>query len=283
MKKSNYYPVDDRVLSLYFKEIDEYPLLTREEEIGLSKRIKKGDQEALEILARSNLRFVVAVALKYQNMGLTLTDLISEGNLGLMRAAQKYDANRKVRFISYAVWWIRQAILQAISEQTKVFRVPLNKAGAMQKIGKVSSDLAQRLGREPTEEEIACYVNLDTKEIRKLLNISRPPASLDQPFRHTDDNVLQEYLKDESELSPEDLAYERIRSEIIETILQTLSEREAFIIRNYFGLEEKERMTLEQIGKELGITRERVRQIKERALERLHHVPRSRSLAAFLN
>jgi RNA polymerase primary sigma factor len=283
MKKSNYYPVDDRVLALYFKEIDEYPLLSREEEVGLSERIKKGDQNALEKLARSNLRFVVAVALKYQNMGLTLTDLISEGNLGLMRAAQKYDATRKVRFISYAVWWIRQAILQAISEQTKVFRVPLNKAGAMQKIGKISSDLAQRLGREPTEEEIAGHVNLDTKEIRKLLNISRPPASLDQPFRHTDDNVLQEYLKDETVMSPEEVAYERIRSEIIESLLRTLSEREAFIIRNYFGLEQKERMTLEEIGKVLGITRERVRQIKERALERLNHVPRSRMLSAYMN
>jgi RNA polymerase primary sigma factor len=200
-----------------------------------------------------------------------------------MRAAQKYDANKKVRFISYAVWWIRQAILQAISEQTKVFRVPLNKAGAMQKIGKISSDLAQKLGREPTEDEIASQVNLDTKEIRKLLNISRPPASLDQPFRHMDDNVLQEYLRDDSELSPEDIAYERIRSEIIESLLESLSDREAFIIRNYFGLEEKERMTLEEIGKVLGITRERVRQIKERALERLHHVPRSRMLTAFMN
>jgi len=283
MKKSNHYPVDDHILSLYFKEIDEYPLLSREEEVGLSQRIKKGEQEALEILARSNLRFVVAVALKYQNMGLTLTDLISEGNLGLMRAAQKYDSNRKVRFISYAVWWIRQAILQAISEQTKVFRIPLNKAGAMQKIGKITSDLSQRLGREPTEDEIAGYVNLDTREIRKLISISRPPASLDQPFRHTDDNVLQEYLKDDSELSPEDRAYERIRSEIIDTVLRALSDREAFIIRNYFGLEERERMTLEEIGKVLGITRERVRQIKERALERLHHVPKSRSLTAFLN
>ncbi len=283
MKKSNHYPVDDQILSLYFKEIDEYPLLSREEEVGLSQRIKNGEQEALEILARSNLRFVVAVALKYQNMGLTLTDLISEGNLGLMRAAQKYDSNRKVRFISYAVWWIRQAILQAISEQTKVFRIPLNKAGAMQKIGKITSDLSQRLGREPTEDEIAGYVNLDTKEIRKLISISRPPASLDQPFRHTDDNVLQEYLKDDSELSPEDRAYERIRSEIIDTVLRALSDREAYIIRNYFGLEERERMTLEEIGKVLGITRERVRQIKERALERLHHVPKSRSLTAFLN
>lgn len=283
MKKSNHYPVDDRVLALYFKEIDEYPLLTREEEAVLSSGIREGDQEALEKLARSNLRFVVAVALKYQNMGLTLTDLISEGNLGLMRAAQKYDAGRKVRFISYAVWWIRQAILQAISEQTKVFRVPLNKAGAMQKIGKVSSDLAQSLGREPTEEEIAGQVNLDTKEIRKLQDIARPPASLDQPFRHTDDNVLQDYLKDESVMSPEEIAYERIRSEIIDSLIGTLSEREAFIIRNYFGLEEKERMTLEEIGQVLGITRERVRQIKERALERLNHVPRSRMLAAFMN
>jgi len=283
MKKSKHYPVEDRVLSLYFKEIDEYPLLTREEEVGLSTRIQRGDQEALEKLARSNLRFVVAVALKYQNMGLTLTDLISEGNLGLMRAAQKYDAGRKVRFISYAVWWIRQAILQAISEQTKIFRIPLNKAGAMQKIGKISSDLAQRLGREPTEEEIACYVNLDTKEIRKLIDISRPPASLDQPYRQNDDSVLQEYLRDDSEQSPEERAYESIRSELIESILKTLSEREAFIIRNYFGLEQKERKTLEEIGKELGITRERVRQIKERALERLLSVPKSRGLTAFLN
>jgi RNA polymerase primary sigma factor len=283
MKKSNYYPVDDRILALYFKEIDEYPLLSREEEVGLSERIKGGDQEALEKLARSNLRFVVSVALKYQNMGLTLTDLISEGNLGLMRAAQKYDAGRKVRFISYAVWWIRQAILQAISEQTKVFRVPLNKASAMQKIGKVSNHLAQRLGREPTEEEIAGYINLDHKEIRKLMDISRPPASLDQPFRHTDDNVLQEYLEDESESNPDDVAYEKIRSELIDSVLETLSEREAFIIRNYFGLEQKGRMTLEEIGKILGITRERVRQIKQRALERLYHVPKSRCLTAFLN
>ena len=185
--------------------------------------------------------------------------------------------------MSYAIWWNRQEILQAISEQRKVLRSQRNKAGEMQKMVKARRNLAQRLGREPTEEEIARYVNLDSKEIRKLLNISRPPASLDQPFRHTDDHVLQEYLRDDSEPSPDEMAYEHIRSEMIESVLQTLSEREAFIIRNYFGLEKQDRMTLEQIGKVLGITRERVRQIKERALERLHHVPRSRRLVAFLN
>ena len=171
--------VDDEMLRLYFQELDRYPLLKRDEEAELCGKIRSGDQEALEILTRSNLRFVVSVALKYQNLGLVLSDLIAEGNVGLMRAALKFDEKRKVRFISYAVWWIRQAILQAISEQSRAFRVPLNKSGTLQKIGRTASLLTQELGREPTDEEIASSIDMDRKEMKQHLQLTKAAISTD--------------------------------------------------------------------------------------------------------
>jgi RNA polymerase primary sigma factor len=276
--------VDDEMLRLYFQEIDRYPLLKREEEGALCRRIKQGDTEALEILTRSNLRFVVSVALKYQNLGLSLSDLIAEGNVGLMRAAHKFDEKRKVRFISYAVWWIRQAILQAISEQSRVFRVPLNKSGSLQKIGKATSILTQTLGREPTEEEIANHIDMDRKEMNQLLKLTRVPISLDQSRGFdSDDSNIRDYIPDENQRAPDEIAFEKMRTELINHVISMLNEREATILKLYYGLGDREPMTLEEIGAILGVTRERVRQIKERAIEKLGEVSKSKLLETFLS
>lgn len=276
--------VDDEMLRLYFQEIDKYPLLKREQEATLCKKIKQGDREALEVLTRSNLRFVVSVALKYQNLGLALSDLIAEGNVGLMRAALKFDEKRKVRFISYAVWWIRQAILQAISEQSRAFRVPLNKSGTLQKIGKATSVLTQELGREPTEEEIASHIDMDRKEMNALLKLAKVPISLDQSRGFdADDSNLRDYIPDENQRAPDEIAFEKMRTELINHVISMLNEREATILRLYYGLGDREPMTLEEIGAILGVTRERVRQIKERAIEKLGEVSKSKLLETFLS
>lgn len=276
--------VEDETLRLYFQEIDRYPLLKREEEADLCKRIKEGNREALEILTRSNLRFVVSVALKYQNLGLCLPDLIAEGNVGLMRAALKFDEKRNVRFISYAVWWIRQAILQAISEQSRAFRVPLNKSGALQKIGKATSALTQELGREPTDEEIAHHIDMDKDEMSQLLKLTKVPISLDQSrgFDSEDSNI-RDYIPDENQRAPDEITFEKIRTELIDYVISMLSDREATILRLYYGLGDREPMTLEEIGSILGVTRERIRQIKERAIEKLGEVSKSRLLETFLS
>jgi RNA polymerase primary sigma factor len=276
--------VDDEMLRLYFQEIDKYPLLKREDEASLCKKIKVGDRDALEILTRSNLRFVVSVALKYQNLGLALSDLIAEGNVGLMRAALKFDEQRKVRFISYAVWWIRQAILQAISEQSRAFRVPLNKSGTLQKIGKAASILTQELGREPTEEEVASHIDMDQKEMNQLLKLARIPISLDQSRGFdSDDSNLRDYIPDENQRAPDEIAFEKMRTELINHVISMLNDREATILRLYYGLGDREPMTLEEIGAILGVTRERVRQIKERAIEKLGEVSKSKLLETFLS
>lgn len=270
-------------LDLYFKEISNYPLLPREDEIKLAVQLKKGSQKALEKLTCSNLRFVVSVAKKYQNQGVPLSDLINEGNVGLIRAAHKFDETRGIKFISYAVWWIRQAILQALAEQSRIVRVPLNRAGTLYKISKKSNRLTQELGRKPTVEEIAEGMDIGLEEVRKTLSISQSHLSLDSPLTPGENNPLLDYLPDNYNRGPAENAYENARSSTIEASLGALKEREAKILRLYFGLGGQESMTLEQIGSVLGITRERVRQIKEKAFSRLRHVSRSGALQSWLN
>ncbi|MSR36287.1 MAG: RNA polymerase sigma factor RpoD/SigA [Gemmatimonadetes bacterium] len=268
-------------LDQYLKEISAYRLIDRAEEVRLAQNIRIGDPEALDKLVRSNLRFVVSVAKKYQNQGVPLSDLINEGNLGLIRAAHKFDETKGIKFISYAVWWIRQAILQALAEQSRIVRVPLNRAGALHRIGRRSSTLLQELGREPTVEEIASDLDISQDEVERTLAISQSHLSLDAPITPGEDNRLLDYLPDQYSPGPEDEAYEHALKNTIEEALSTLKEREAKILQLYFGLDDQEPMTLEEIGSLLGITRERVRQIKEKALLRLRHASRARFLETF--
>ncbi|MDE3013715.1 MAG: RNA polymerase sigma factor RpoD/SigA [Gemmatimonadota bacterium] len=268
-------------LDQYLKEISQYPLIDRAEEARLARLIRKSDEEALDKLVRSNLRFVVSVAKKYQNQGVPLSDLINEGNLGLIRAAHKFDETKGIKFISYAVWWIRQAILQALAEQSRIVRVPLNRAGALYRIGRRSSTLLQELGREPTVAEIAEDLDVSKEEIERTLAISHSHLSLDAPMTPGEDNRLLDYLPDQLSPGPENEAFEHALKATIEESLSTLKERETKILRLYFGLDDQDPMTLEQIGEILGITRERVRQIKEKALVRLRHASRSRFLETY--
>jgi len=270
-------------LDQYLKEISAYPLIDREEEARLAQHIRKGDAEGLDKLVRSNLRFVVSVAKKYQNQGVPLSDLINEGNMGLIRAAYKFDETKGIKFISYAVWWIRQAVLQALAEQSRIVRVPLNRAGALHRIGRRSSTLLQELGREPTVEEIATDLDISQEEVERTLAINRSHLSLDAPITPEEDNRLLDYLPDQYSPGPEDEAYQHALKNTIEEALATLKEREAKIIGLYFGLDDQEPMTLEEIGSLLGVTRERVRQIKEKALLRLRHASRARFLETFID
>jgi RNA polymerase primary sigma factor len=275
---------EESSLDQYLKEISAYPLLSRDDEVQLAARIRNGCEESLDRLVRSNLRFVVSVAKKYQNQGVALGDLINEGNLGLIRAAHKFDETKGIKFISYAVWWIRQAILQALAEQSRIVRVPLNRAGALHRIGRRSSTLLQELGREPTVEEIANELDLTNEEVQRTLAISQSHLSLDAPLTPGEDNRLLDYLPDQISSGPDDETYERALATTIEEALGTLKEREARVLRLYFGLDDgKDPMTLEEIGALLGITRERVRQIKEKALLRLRHASRARFLETFMS
>jgi RNA polymerase primary sigma factor len=274
---------DEGSLDQYLREISKYPLITQDEEVRLAQRIRTGEEEALDKLVRSNLRFVVSVAKKYQNQGVSLSDLINEGNLGLIRAAHKFDETKGIKFISYAVWWIRQAILQALAEQSRIVRVPLNRAGALHRIGKRSSALLQELGREPTPAEIAEGMEFTMEEVQKTLSISQTHLSLDAPLTPGEDNKLLDYLPDTQNSGPDNETFEKALIESIEEVLSTLKEREAKILRLYFGLDGPEPKTLEEIGSLLGITRERVRQIKEKALTRLRHVSRARALESYLS
>ncbi|MDH4348268.1 MAG: RNA polymerase sigma factor RpoD/SigA [Gemmatimonadota bacterium] len=273
---------DEGSLDQYLREISKYPLINQAEEVRLAQLIHGGDEEALDKLVRSNLRFVVSVAKKYQNQGVSLSDLINEGNLGLIRAAHKFDETKGIKFISYAVWWIRQAILQALAEQSRIVRVPLNRAGALHRIGKRSAALLQELGREPTPAEIAEGMEFTMEEVQKTLSISQTHLSLDAPLTPGEDNRLLDYLPDTQNSGPDNETFEKALIESIEEVLSTLKEREAKILRLYFGLDGPEPKTLEEIGSLLGITRERVRQIKEKALTRLRHVSRARALESYL-
>ncbi len=274
--------VESESLDQYLREISAYPLIDRAKEASLARLIRKGDTEALDTLVRSNLRFVVSVAKRYQNQGVSLADLINEGNIGLMRAAQKFDETKGIKFISYAVWWIRQAILQALAEQSRIVRVPLSRAGTLHRIGKRSSLLTQELGREPTMEEIAQELELPEEEIKHTLAMAQSHLSLDAPLVPGEDGQLLDYVCDTFSPGPDEELYSEALARSIEDALGTLSEREAKVLRLYFGLGETEPLTLEQIGERFGITRERVRQIKERALTRLRHQSRARFLETFV-
>lgn len=270
-------------LDQYLREISAYPLIDREEEARLARGIRAGEAQALEALVRSNLRFVVAVAKKYQNQGVSLADLINEGNIGLIRAARKFDETKGIKFISYAVWWIRQAILQALAEQSRIVRVPLSRAGAVHRIGRRSSALTQELGREPTLAELAQELEVPEDEVTHALAMSQVYLSLDAPLVPGEDGQLLDYLSDNISPGPDEEVYEHALKRSIEDALSSLSEREAKVLRLYFGLGDSEPMTLEQIGENFGITRERVRQIKEKALLRLRHQSRARFLETFLS
>jgi RNA polymerase primary sigma factor len=282
-KQVRRYRDEDKSLDLYLREIGETPLITANEEVELAKKIKLGDQDSLEKLTKANLRFVVSVAKQYQNQGLSLADLINEGNIGLIKAAKRFDETRGFKFISYAVWWIRQAILQALAEQSRIVRLPLNRVGTLHKIGKISSSLEQEYGREPSPDEIAKELALSAVEVSDTLKISNTHLSLDAPFSISEDNSLMDVLEDEFQPAPDEaLLNESLRLEI-ERALDTLSAREAEVINLYFGLSQEKALTLEEIGARFNLTRERVRQIKEKAIRRLRHASRSKSLRAYLS
>ena len=275
------YTREDQSLDKYLQEIGEVPLIDADEEVRLAKLVKQGDQEALNKLVQANLRFVVSVAKQYQNQGLSLGDLINEGNLGLIKAAKRFDETKGFKFISYAVWWIRQAILQALAEQSRIVRLPLNRVGALHKIGKVSSDLEQTYGREPSSEEIAEELDMSPNEVTDTLKISSRHLSLDAPFQEGEDNRLLDVLEDEVQAPPDEELFGEALQREVEKALSTLTDREAEVIRLYFGIGREKPMTLEQIGHKFGLTRERVRQIKEKAIRRLRHSSRSRALAPY--
>ncbi|MBI4546788.1 MAG: sigma-70 family RNA polymerase sigma factor [Ignavibacteriae bacterium] len=273
---------ESQSLDKYLQEIGKVELLDPEEEIELARRIKKGDQKALEKLTKANLRFVVSVAKQYQNQGLSLGDLINEGNLGLIKAAKRFDETRGFKFISYAVWWIRQSILQALAEQSRIVRLPLNRVGALNKIGKVFSSLEQEFEREPSASELAEELDMSLFEVADTLKISGRHLSMDAPFAQGEDNRLLDVIQDERTPMPDHSLIKESLSKEVERALGTLTEREAEVIRLYFGLGREHSLTLEEIGEKFQLTRERVRQIKEKAIRRLRHASRSKQLRAYL-
>ena len=268
-------------LDKYLQEIGKEELITVEEEVELAQRIKKGDHAALEKLTRANLRFVVSVAKQYQNQGLSLPDLINEGNLGLIKAAEKFDETRGFKFISYAVWWIRQSILQALAEQSRIVRLPLNQVGSLNKINKAYSKFEQEHERKPSPEELADSLELPADKVADTLKVSGRHISVDAPFVDGEDNSLLDVLPNtDSPNADKKLIMESLSREI-DRALATLTERESDIIRLFFGIGCQE-MTLEEIGERFGLTRERVRQIKEKAIRRLRHTSRSKLLKSYL-
>ncbi len=273
---------ENQSLDKYLQEIGKVDLLTPNEEIDLAQRIKKGDQKALEKLTKANLRFVVSVAKQYQNQGLSLGDLINEGNLGLIKAAKRFDETRGFKFISYAVWWIRQSILQALAEQSRIVRLPLNRVGALNKIGKAFSTLEQEFEREPSASELAEELDMSLFEVADTLKISGRHLSMDAPFSQGEDNRLLDVIQDERQPAPDSTLMEESLREEVQRALATLSEREAEVIRLYFGLQREHSLTLEEIGEKFSLTRERVRQIKEKAIRRLRHASRSKQLRSYL-
>ncbi len=273
---------ESQSLDKYLQEIGKVDLLTPDEEVELAKRIREGDQMALEKLTKANLRFVVSVAKQYQNQGLSLGDLINEGNLGLIKAAQRFDETRGFKFISYAVWWIRQSILQALAEQSRIVRLPLNRVGSLNKISKTFSELEQRFEREPSPDELAEVLEVTTNEVVDTMKISGRHVSMDAPFVRGEENSLLDVLENELEVTPDNgLMTDSLRKEVQRT-LSTLTQREADVITLYFGLNGEHSMTLEEIGEKFNLTRERVRQIKEKAIRRLRHTSRSKSLKPYL-
>ncbi|MGB3780957.1 MAG: sigma-70 family RNA polymerase sigma factor [Tunicatimonas sp.] len=273
---------ESQSLDKYLQEIGKVDLLTPDEEVDLAKRIRAGDQLALEKLTKANLRFVVSVAKQYQNQGLTLGDLINEGNLGLIKAAQRFDETRGFKFISYAVWWIRQSILQALAEQSRIVRLPLNRVGSLNKISKTFSELEQKYEREPSPDELADVLEVTTNEVVDTMKISGRHVSMDAPFVQGEENSLLDVLENDAEGTPDSsLMNDSLRKEV-QRALSTLTQREADVISLYFGLNGEHAMTLEEIGEKFSLTRERVRQIKEKAIRRLRHTSRSKALKPYL-
>jgi RNA polymerase primary sigma factor len=275
-------PQSEGSLDLYLREIRNYPLISREEEGCLARRIRAGDQDALDTLVRANLRFVVSVAKRYQNQGVSLSDLINDGNLGLIRAAHRFDETKGIKFISYAVWWIRQAILQALAEQSRIVRIPLSAAGTLHRVGKQANLLLHVLGRDPTNVEIAAELDITEEEVARSRSIAQAHVSLDAPVVAGEDNRLLDFLPDTLNPAPDEALYEQGLMECVSQALASLTEREAQILRLHFGLDGESPMSLENIGALLGITRERVRQIKEKAIKRLQHATRAAQLQSYL-
>ncbi len=273
---------ESQSLDKYLQEIGKVDLLTPDEEVKLAQRIKEGDQIALEKLTKANLRFVVSVAKQYQNQGLSLGDLINEGNLGLIKAAQRFDETRGFKFISYAVWWIRQSILQALAEQSRIVRLPLNRVGSLNKISKTFSELEQKFEREPSPEELADVLEVTTAEVVDTMKISGRHVSMDAPFVQGEENSLLDVLENDNEQTPDQgLMADSLRREV-HRALSTLTQRESDVIALYFGLNGQPTMSLEEIGEKFNLTRERVRQIKEKAIRRLRHTSRSKALKPYL-
>ena len=270
-------------LDKYLQEIGKVELITADEEVELAQRIRQGDKIALEKLTKANLRFVVSVSKQYQNQGLSLPDLINEGNLGLIKAAQRFDETRGFKFISYAVWWIRQSILQALAEQSRIVRLPLNKIGSINKINKTYAKLEQEFEREPNAEEIAEALDITEAEVKESMKNAGRHVSMDAPLVQDEDNNMYDVLKSDEVITPEtELLYESLRKEI-DRAISTLTPREADVVRLYFGLNGSHPMTLEEIGEKFDLTRERVRQIKEKAIRRLKHTSRSKILLDLCN
>ena len=273
---------DTPSLDKYLQEIGKVDLISPEDEVVLARRIKSGDSEALKMLVKANLRFVVSVAKQYQNQGMSLPDLINEGNLGLMKAAQRFDETRGFKFISYAVWWIRQAILQALAEQSRIVRLPVNKIGSINRINKAFARLEQEYEREPSSQEIANMLEMIPEDVKESIKTNGRTVSMDAPLSAEEDNTMYDILQSNDTPSPdkslinESLAYE------IERALSTLSNREAKVLKLYFGLGMKHPFTLEEIGEELHLTRERVRQIKEKAIKRIQFTTRCKILKTYL-
>jgi RNA polymerase primary sigma factor len=275
---------ESKSLDQYLQEIGKVDLLTPEQEIELAIRIKKGDKLALEALTKANLRFVVSVAKQFQNQGLSLGDLINEGNLGLIKAAQRFDETRGFKFISYAVWWIRQSIMQAIAEQSRIVRLPLNRVGSLGKLSKAYRDLEQEYERKPTTEELAQVLDMNVEEVADTMQLYGRHVSMDAPLKEGDDNKnsLGDILVNEQQPSPDGTLMKESLKQEVENVLSTLNEREAEVIKLYFGINSEHAATLEEIGERFNLTRERVRQIKEKALRSLRYASRSSSLKAYL-
>lgn len=273
---------ESQSLDKYLQEIGKVDLLEPDEEVELAKRIKNNDAQALERLTKANLRFVVSVAKQYQNQGLSLGDLINEGNLGLIKAAQRFDETRGFKFISYAVWWIRQSILQALAEQSRIVRLPLNRVGSLNKIAKTFSELEQKYEREPSPEELAEVMDMPLMEVQETIKISARHVSVDAPFKQDEENTLLDVIEGGEVHRPDiRLMDDSLRREI-QRALSTLNPREADVLILYFGLNGESALTLEEIGEKFDLTRERVRQIKEKAIRRLRHTSRSKALKTYL-
>jgi len=274
---------ENQSLEKYFQDVNKIEMITSEEEVVLAQRIQDGDEVALEKLVKSNLRFVVSVAKQYQNKSLTLNDLINEGNLGLIKAAQKFDHTRGFKFISYAVWWIRQSIMQALAEHSRLVRIPLNKVGSLNKINKAMAELEQKFNRAPTDQELAEILEMDDKELKGTLSARTRHVSVDAPFAEGESNSLLDVLEDATTVKTDgELEYTSSLQIETERSLATLDPREQQVLRMYFGIGEQTSISLEQIAETLNITRERVRQIKEKAIKKLQHDSRNRLLIDYL-